>query len=225
MPKQHRTDMTMSWIYHGHGYVLGIVVRYPSRYPDVLHIVRPGCAKLHRQVAAPDTWLCANHRGAATMFGSKGWGKMWKQSVHPSWTNLLATRDSCHWLSSVHGGCCFFAMGPKPICGTHGTIAGHSPAENTPTFGILRPHLSEHLSLPWWQQSCFAPASGRKGWGIYPAISWGFCGSSTTNAKMFFKRPCHWWFLGVMRLKIGWHFQKSDRSPACGSWGWRTAFT
>ena len=59
--------MGMSWVY-----VLGIVVRYPSRYPDVLHIVGPGCAKLHRQVAAPDTWFCANHRGVASMFGSKG---------------------------------------------------------------------------------------------------------------------------------------------------------
>lgn len=123
MPKQYRTDMTMSWICHGHGYVLGIVVRYPSRYPDVLHIVGPGCAKLHRQVAAPDTWLCANHRGVAIMFGSKGWGKMWKQSVHPSWTNLLATRDSCHWLS--------------PICRTHGTIGQLKTPQPSASFGHI----------------------------------------------------------------------------------------
>ena len=59
MPKQYRTDMTMSWICHGHGYVMGICLGYCGTLSIPISRCSPHCGA--RMCKTTSTGRCSWH--------------------------------------------------------------------------------------------------------------------------------------------------------------------
>ena len=175
VPNRYDYVINISWAWVCHGY-MSWVLRYVI-HPDI-----PMFSTLWGQDVQNyiDRSLLLTHgfvpiiEVLLSCLAARVEGKCQNNVFTPVGPIFFATRDSCHWLSSVHGGCCFSPWGPNPFVGLMGPyVSWKHPNLRHPSATFVRAPILAMVAT-----KLFRTSLREEKLGIYPAISWGLCGSS-----------------------------------------------